>query len=271
MQYAMAVAARPESPSEGVPQAREEPRPGLRIVPEPSPEFRAFAEQQLFGHIDGAPDWFAAFLAEPELDNLATRHIAADLDTAQDARVRAVLVSGTPRQARFNLLMHPQLIPTDVRLAALRAAVRQSDDPYMRIAAIVGLQDEALRVPETEWPAVRDELLDATRDPRGVIRNRATVTLTGRLQADDVPAVVARIREGGLEGSELDNLVATFVKLGADDAVLEVLPIVLEHGAQVEATRAWLEAWQAAGQRPAEPAPPWFGMPALGYIPNLDG
>ncbi len=58
----------------------------------------------------------------------------------------------------------------------------------MRIAATVGLQDEAFRVPETEWPAVRDELLDATRDPRGAIRNRATVTLASASRSSSFAA-----------------------------------------------------------------------------------
>ncbi len=142
----------------------------------------------------------------------------------------------------------------------------------MRIAAIVGLQDAGgVRMSDVVWPAVRNELLDALRDPRPAIRNRATVTLSGRLRPGDVPAVVALIQRRVVDGSELDNLVAALVNLRADAAVLDVLPIVLERGARRPAARAWLEAWQAGGSRPAEPAPPWFDLPALGYMPNLDG
>lgn len=194
---------------------------------------------------------------------------------ARQWRRTPTLASGRLRSDEGDLValvlrMTPQLIPTDVRLAALRAALRQSDDPYMRIAALVGFQERGpVRVPDDEWPAVRDELLDAARDPRAAIRSRATVTLSGRLRPDDAPAVVELIREGALDASELDTLVATLVKLGADAAVLEILPIALERGTQGP-TLAWLEAWQATGGRPAEPAPRGFGLPVLGYIPNLD-
>ncbi len=75
-------------------EASEEPRPELQIVPEPSPDARAVFEHLVFGHIDERSDWFEAFLAEPELDDLVTRHIAGDLSPAQAARVRAILADG---------------------------------------------------------------------------------------------------------------------------------------------------------------------------------
>lgn len=66
----------------------------MQIYP---PEVQALFEQSIYGHVEGSTDWLEAFLSEPELDNLATRHIADDLDAEQEARVRAILASGTPR------------------------------------------------------------------------------------------------------------------------------------------------------------------------------
>lgn len=132
----------------------------------------------------------------------------------------------------------------------------------MRIAAIVSLAGtETVRVSDVEWPAVRDELIEATRDPQRAIRNRATVTLSIRLGMDDAPAVVELIHERGLEGIDLDNLVGTLVKFGVDDAVLDVLPIALERGATAAATRAWLEAWSQAGNDPKNLPHPGSGCP----------
>ena len=251
-------------------QRGSEPRLGLRITPEAPPEVRATLEHHVFGHVDEASDWLATFLAEHELDDLGTRHVAGDLTPAQEARVREIVASGRPRQGLFNLLMWPQLIPPDIRLDAVRGAVRQTHDPYLRIAAVVGLEGGAVEVSDSEWPSVRDELLTALGDPRAAIRNRVTVALSRRLRVSDGPAILRSVAEAGLGGTELENVLAALIRVGADDAAPDLLPRMLEQGVSRPEVRAWLESWQAAGSRAASPPPRWFGLPALAYIPNLD-
>lgn len=262
---------RSEARTEGPGPTSGEGPPTLVITPEPPPELRAFVEQRMFGHVDGADDWLEAFLTETELDDLATRHVAADLSPAQEARVRQAVEIGTPRQARFNLLMWPQLIPADIRLSALRSAIRQDSDPYMRIAALAGMQGTSVKVPAADWPGVRDDLLSALGDPRAAIRNRATVTLADRLVPNDVSAVLHAATTLELGGSELQNLLGALVKMGADDAATALIPMVLERWTGGPEDRAWLELWRTRGARPSVPAPDYFGMPGLAYIPNLDG
>ena len=226
------------------------------------PEVAAFIR----GPIDGRVDWFQAFLEEPELDNLRTFRTAEDLTPLEAGRVRDIFATGKPRQARFNLLLNPQLVPEDIRLDALRAALEDAD-PYMRIAAAVGLQDPS-KIPTTpvSWPASRDALIARLDDPEPAIRNRASVTLAGRAAPGDGPT----LRDAEIHDAEIGNMLIAGIRAGADDVVVALLPRMLPRPMPDE-TRAYLERWQAAGRRPTEDPPAFLMLPALGYIPNLAG
>ena len=227
------------------------------------PELAAFIR----GPIDGREDWFEAFLAESELDDLRTRKSAADLTPHEVGRVREIVATGQPRQARFNLLLNPRLLPDDVRLGVLRASLTDSD-PYMRIAAVVGLQDPAAAViPPREWPAVRDALIGRLDDPEAAIRNRASATLAGRAGPGDGPALGA----APVHEEQVRNLLIACIRADAQDAVLALLPRLLAQERMHAPTRAYLERWQADGRRPPDDPPAILMLPGLGYIPNLDG
>ena len=153
------------------------------------PEVAAFIR----GPIDGRDDWLDAFLEEPELDNLRTFRTADDLTPLEAGRVRDIVATGAPHQARFNLLLNPQLVPEDIRLDALRAALDDAD-PYMRIAAAVGLQAPS-NTPMTpaSWPPTRDALIGRLDDPEPAIRTvRASLSLVGRRLATDRPSAPLR-------------------------------------------------------------------------------
>jgi hypothetical protein len=242
-------------------------RPGAApepVDPESDPVLDAILRQMT--PADQSDDWLEAFLVIDELDDLFTRHGAADLSTGQESRVRAVLRDRAPRQARFNLLMRPGVIPGDARLDALDAGL-VDEDPYMRIAAAVGLQD--LAVADADWPPVRDALIGLVADPIGAIANRATVTLAGNARSGDGPAILDAARQA--DDRHLQNLLIALVRAGADREVLELLPLVLVQEGLAASTRAWLERWAADGRRPDGDPPAYFMAPALGYIPNLDG
>lgn len=245
-----------------------ESRPAIEFIPEPPSELRALVEAHAFGHVDHASDWLETFLRCPELDDLGTRHIASDLTPEQERRVREIVTAGEPRQALFNLLMWPQLIPADVRLATACAAMRQERDPYMRIAAAVGLQER--KIADADWPAVRDALLGLLRDPRQQIQNRATIALRSGLRAGDAGAVVAAVLSSSLGPGEIESFVGALLKVGASDAALHLLPRLLESDRLHPDVRAWLETWQSTGTRPDGSPPRDFGLSGLAYIPNLD-
>lgn len=243
-------------------------RPGAQpelVDPAAEPALDAFL--RLMSPTDQSDAWLETFLAIDELDDLFTRHSAADLSPAQEGRVRTVLRERMPRQARFNLLMHPALIPADARLDALRAGL-EDDDAYMRISAATGLQD--VDIEDAEWPTVREALLRRVADPIGAVVNRATVTLAGNARSGDGPAILAAARSSALNPSDRGNLLIALVRAGADREVLELLPEVLQSVGE-PVSRAWLERWMAEGRRPAGELPAFLMLPALGYIPNLDG
>ena len=231
------------------------------------PALRAFA----VGPIDSRDDWFEAFLAQDELDDLRTRHDWRELTPEQTARVRAIVASGQPRQALFNLLLWPQLLPPDVGGRTIVDAIRQDREPYMRVAAIVGLQHfPAGSIPRESWPGVRDALLSAFPDRRMSIANRASVTLHTQARPGDGPSILAAARAAELAGGDLRNVFITLIRIGAHEEILQLLPDVLANEKLQPAARAWLERWKSLGRRPAEDPPASFGLPVLGYIPNLD-
>lgn len=243
-------------------------RPSINFVPEPPPEVRALFEEHVFGQVDRASDWLETFLDCPELDDLGTRHVATDLTPEQERRVREILATGEPRQGLFNLLMWPQLIPADVRLATACAAMRQERDPYMRIAAAVGLQER--KIADADWPAVRDALLGLLSDPRRQIQNRATITLKSGLRKSDADSVVEAVLASSLDPGEIETLVGALVKIDGWAAAARLLPRLLESANLHPDVRAWLETWQSTGVRPDGPPPEDFGLSGLAYIPNLD-
>jgi hypothetical protein len=234
----------------------------LKLPDDLPPEIAAFIR----GPIDGRVDWFDAFLSESELDDLRTHKSAADLTPQEVRRVREIVASGQPRQARFNLLLNPRLLPDDVRLGALRAALTDSD-PYMRIAATVGLQDPAAAViAPPDWPTVRDALIGCLDDPEPAIRNRTSVTLAGRAVPGDGPALRAAL----VHDEQVRNVLIACIRAEAEDVVLALLPRLLAQERMQADSRTYLERWQADGRRPPDDPPAVLMLPGLGYIPNLD-
>lgn len=143
-----------------------------------------------------------------------------------------------------------------------------NSDPYMRIAAVVGLQDpSAAVIPQSEWPAVRDALIGRLDDPEAAIRNRASVTLAGRAGPGDGPALGA----APVHEEQVRNLLIACIRADAQHVVLTLLPRLLARVRMDDESRTYLERWQADGRRPPDEPPVGFMLPGLGYIANLDG
>jgi hypothetical protein len=119
------------------------------------------------------------FLAATDLDEL-TRAAAevGSLDPAEAAVAQRIATEGAPAQALSNLLMHPRVIQSPARLAALSRALDQTESPYFVLAAVVGLQSVGREeLEEPTWLRLRDLLMSVLALSDGVIAERASVTL----------------------------------------------------------------------------------------------
>ena len=128
----------------------------------------------------GDPDLLAA--ARDDLDGL---------DEQDDARIHEVLSAWEDVPAVANLLMYPEVVVEDERMPALLRGLRDDAEPYLALAASVGLQrlaEDPLEDDPEDDEELRDEVVAALRDviarSDGALAARAQLAL--RLWAPDV-------------------------------------------------------------------------------------
>jgi hypothetical protein len=209
------------------------------------------------------------FLECTDLDELMRASQAlSELDADDVAQVRAVLSARSDRQALANLLFYPYLIPDELRIPTLLAALAPGPQPYFNLAAIVGLQEiDAEALDEPTRVRIRDLLLGIINGTNDVRAARASVTLFQFLSAGDAPRLAALLQHPQptaahnvlawhlrtFAGQGEAALAAAFSPLGdGGEAAALVLAKLCEHQAQ-----------KAAGKISSA------DVPLLEYIPNL--
>jgi hypothetical protein len=89
-------------------------------------------------------------------------------------------------------LFHPALIPEDIRLASLFRGLDERRVGYYVLAAVVGFQSiDPSRVTAEDQRRVVEELLAVIRETRGILAQRASVSIQQFLNEDDAPRVFA--------------------------------------------------------------------------------
>ncbi|MFM2376614.1 MAG: hypothetical protein RLZZ165_1711 [Bacteroidota bacterium] len=125
---------------------------------------------------------FSDFLTSRELDHLMMLREDIPALDAEDHQVVAQLIGeGKSYQAIANLIMYPELIPEQERVQALLNGLRETENTYLVLAAIVGLgriPEEAL--PEPLRDTVVQEVLRSLHQYGGVIAERASVVLADK-------------------------------------------------------------------------------------------
>jgi hypothetical protein len=121
------------------------------------------------------------FLAASTPDELSrTRVRLTGLTPDEVSRISRVILGWKESRAVANLLFCPGLIELSLRVYAIDRALRETDAPFLTLAAIVGLQ--SIRIDEIEpgrrrtWGGL---LLERVRAEQAVVANRASVTLHG--------------------------------------------------------------------------------------------
>jgi hypothetical protein len=133
-----------------------------------------------------------AFLAVDELDDMPdARDKIGWLSAADKATIRAILVEWQDQQAISNLLIESDLIPEDVRFAALSHGLTEQSVPYYVVSAISGLgKIDANKLSAEQRQEFREKLVAIIRTTDDVRAPRASLALRDLVEERDAPEVI---------------------------------------------------------------------------------
>jgi hypothetical protein len=135
------------------------------------------------------------YLATTDLDELLARRQELSFeDLSDDDRrmIDTVLDEWTDVQAVSNLLIHAQLIPDERRNAELQHGLDDVENPYVRLAAVLGLAElDLAAVSDVERQRFVRSLLDLIQTDGIVCAERASFALVWLMRQPDAPEVLA--------------------------------------------------------------------------------
>lgn len=210
------------------------------------------------------------FLATTDLDELLARRqeLSRDELSEDDQRlIDGVLDERTDVQALSNLLMHAQLIPDSRRNAELHQGLDDFENPYVRLAAVLGLAElDLAMVTDAERQSFVGSLLDLIQTDALVCAERASFALVWLIRQPDAPEALAclshpseRVRHNIAQG--------LLALLGSDGlAALLELPGFVEPEVQ-DAARAALSELGIDLTVPADEQRQPF---ILAFVPNYE-
>jgi tetratricopeptide (TPR) repeat protein len=134
-----------------------------------------------------------AFLVAEDLDDVGdARAKIKSVSPGDAAAIRAILKQWRNAQAVSNLLMDSDLIPEDMRLAALFRGLAEQRVDYYVVAAVIGLDHiDRDKLSAEDRKRVVATLLGIIRETRDVRAKRASLTVSGFVSATDAPQVMA--------------------------------------------------------------------------------
>lgn len=135
------------------------------------------------------------YLKTVDLDLLLARRQQIDTDALSEADqqlINGVLDEWTDLQAVSNLLMHPRIIPGEHRNAEVQRGLDDVENPYLRLAAVVGLGDLDLSlVNDNERHRFVHSLVDLIDADGTICAERASFALVWLMRQPDAPDVIA--------------------------------------------------------------------------------
>jgi hypothetical protein len=209
-----------------------------------------------------------AFLSAEDLDEaLRARHAIHALEEDDQWTVEEILFGETPPQAVANLLLHPSLIPSHVRIDILRKNLRDPSRPYFALAASVGVQEiDPRRLLEADRAGLVKDLWAALhRDPR--VSGRALISLLGFLRPRDAETVAELLDHD--DSSVRHNALAWLIRhLGSDD-LAEWRAFANEIGLAEETLGATLERLEEYNGKKNHGGHSNLNLFVAPYIPSL--
>ena len=170
-------------------------------------------------------------------------------------------------QAVSNLLIHPALIPEDIRLAALFRGLRERKVVCYVLSAVVGFQGvDPGELAATDRERVLAELLAIVREMTGILTKRASVSFRSFAGEADAPQVLALM--GHSDDTVRHNLRAwlfgAFQSRGVEPFTAAVRRSGLAENVQRRMVGEFTTFVTSPPQGLKNPL-----LPLWGYIPNL--
>jgi hypothetical protein len=208
------------------------------------------------------------FLAAEDLDDAlrAVQQITS-LEAEDAAAIRRVIASWQDPQGVSNLLIHPALLPDDIRLSSLFRALAEHRVAYYILAATVGFQTmDSVSMVAAERKRVVQELLELIRDHHGIVAQRASISIQRFLTPEDAPPVFAlwAHRDDTVWHNLRAWLYRTFLPFGIEPFAAAAR----SSGLAEEVQRRLLEDFTELAGNPAAECDSWLGE-LFSYIPNL--
>ena len=208
------------------------------------------------------------FLGAEDLDDvLRALQRLTSFDAEDAAAVSSVLQAWQNPQAVSNLLMHPMLIPDEIRLASLFRGLAERRVAYYILAAAVGFQSvDPVRMTAADRRRAMEELLVLIRQTSGILAQRSSVSIQQFLSVDDAPRVFAlwAHRDDTVWHNLRAWLFRTFQPRGVEPFTLAAGESGLAEGVQ----RRLVEDFTELVANPTESYDSHLAE-LLGYIPNL--
>jgi hypothetical protein len=208
-----------------------------------------------------------AFLGAEDLSEalMALRWIHA-FDGKDAAAIRLILEQWRDAQAVSNLLFHPTLIPEDVRVTSLFRGLAERQRVYYVLAAVVGLQSiNRAELSAVERIRVTEELLAIIRKTKGILAQRASVSLQEFISEDNAPRIFALWSHP--DDTVWHNLRAWLCRTFQNRGVEAVTAAVRQSGLSEEVQRRLVEDFTEFLCKPAN-FDNWLSE-LYGCIPNL--
>ena len=126
-----------------------------------------------------------AFLAATDLDELlAAREAITNVAVEDTEEIIRILEQWTDPQPVANLLMYPDLIPSETRLIFVLKGLDDRQMPYFILAAVVGSRRlEISCLSEDEQTQLVDRLIAINEIDNGILAGRAAIVLADTLVA----------------------------------------------------------------------------------------
>jgi hypothetical protein len=183
------------------------------------------------------PERLDRFLAAKDLDEVAGLAIGrTELSEAEVAEVRRTVSGKAGPLGRRNLLLHPEVIPSDLVVPALVAGLR-AEDRRLVLAAVVGSHRAAGEMAEADRETVAAQLMELLSPPvPAVTRQRVSAALIVLTSSGKATALMPYLGDDDLVVRH--NIRAGLVRvLGARGALAAVTEATRAGAVPVEALR----------------------------------
>ena len=210
-----------------------------------------------------------AFLETDDLDGLLeARSKLRQLNDKDVKRIRSILQEWNSPQEVSNLLLHPFLIPEDIRVSCLLKGLRERKNLYYVLASAVGLQGiDPTAFSEEERKEIKESLIFTLKTSEGIISARVSVSICDYLSSEDASTMFELLDhpDETARHNILSWLIKTMEGTDSETFVSMANSSNIPEGVRKEAIEKFLGHLK---QKEAGEVSP-FTMQLYAYIPNL--